>query len=238
MRLDASFPSWSPETIESQDRTGAACTRGPGLHIWHIRRCCDVDQNVTTSPFRTHRLVGTALTGLVVAVVGAGAGGGDGLWILVVLLASLIAWEVLGSPQGPQPQRARSPRMVSLGDGWTLVGSANLAPVYLDALRAWCWAADRWKPMWRPKRGGHKGRPESMRPANPAGSVNRLLATWIDARGSRWTHARLMAAMRELGLLDRFVTGDSFGWSIVPLTAANERLSARLGVHVRKSANE
>ena len=55
--------------------------------------------------------------------------------------------------------------------------------------------------MWRPKTGGHKRDPSALRPRNTARTVNPLLAKWIVAIESHWTHNQLLTAMRELGLM-------------------------------------
>ena len=87
--------------------------------------------------------------------------------------------------------------------------------------------------MWRPKTGGHKRDPSALRPRNTAGTVNRLLAKWIVAIESHWTHNQLLTAMRELGLIEPHVAGGGDGGPVVPLQPANERLSFRIGATIR-----
>jgi hypothetical protein len=167
----------------------------------------------------------------VLAISGAGA---DRLTaVAIAVMAAVIGYELAGYSDAPRTHSPAPP--IDLGAGWTLAGSSHLSPIYLEALRAWCWIADRWDPIWIPKKGGHKRSAVDLRPANAAGTVNRLMATWIAANGGRWTHTQLIDAMSELGLLDRHAAGETFGLSVTPLGAVNERLAVRLRATLQKS---
>jgi hypothetical protein len=188
--------------------------------------------------------LGTAHWGLAAALVvsiGAALGlarlGFDGIGFVIIVLVGWIGLELAAQAERPL-SGPRVPRTVDLGGGWRLVDGIPLERVYLDAIRAWCWISARWDPMWRPKTGGHKTDPSALRPRNAAGSVNRLLAAWIVGTGSGWTHSQLLTAMRELGLVEAHVAGGGYGWSPVPMHAANERLWVRIGGTIRRAEGD